>query len=138
MVYTYVVGDLLHRGHRQALRQAKALGDYLVVGVLTDEAVATYKRAPIIPLDERFEGIEELPYVDEAVVQDSLDPIENLEKFKPDILAHGDDWDEHFPGADYMRSIGKRAIRTRYYPFQSTTKIIEKIQRLCPVRGREE
>ena len=126
-VYAYVVGDLLHRGHRQALRQAKALGDYLIVGVLTDEAVASYKRKPFIPLDERLEGIEELPYVDEVIVQHSLDPTENLKKLDVDIVVHGDDWSEHFPGADYMRSIGKQAIRTRYYPHQSTTKIIEKI-----------
>ena len=127
-VYAYVVGDLLHRGHRQALRQAKALGDYLIVGVLTDEAVEAYKRKPIIPLDERLEGIEELPYVDEVIVQHSLDPTENLKKLDVDIVVHGDDWSEDFPGADYMRSIGKQAIRTKYYPHQSTTKIIKKIQ----------
>lgn len=128
IVYTYVVGDLLHRGHRQALKQAKALGDYLIVGVLTDEATAAYKHWPIIPFDERMEGIEELPYVDRVVTQYNIDPTENLKKLDVDILTHGDDWDENFPGAEYMRNIGKRAIRTKYYPYQSTSKIIEKIK----------
>ena len=131
-VYATAVGDLLHRGHRRALKQAKALGDYLIVGVLTDEAVAAYKRKPIIPLDERLEGIEELPYVDDVIIQDSIDPTENLMILDPDILTHGDDWGENFPGAEYMRSIGKQVIRTKYYKEQSTTKIIEKI------RGRLE
>ncbi len=129
VVYAYVVGDLLHRGHRQALKQAKALGDYLIVGVLTDEATEAYKRRPIISLAERMEGIEELPYVDEVIIQFDVDPTENLKKLpQVDIVVHGDDWDENFPGAEYMRSIGKKAIRTKYYPYQSTTMIINKIK----------
>jgi len=127
-VYAYVVGDLLHFGHLKALQQAKALGDYLIVGVLTDEAVKTYKRWPIIPFEERLELVANLKCVDEVVRQDTLDPTENLKKLDVDIVVHGDDWDEDFPGAAYMRSIGKKAIRTAYYKGQSTTDIIERIQ----------
>jgi len=127
-IYAYVVADLLHLGHLKALQQAKALGDYLIVGVLTDEAVVAYKRWPVIPFEERLELVANLKCVDETVRQDTLDPIGNLKKLDVDIVVHGDDWDEDFPGAAYMRSIGKKAIRTAYYQGQSTTKIIERIQ----------
>jgi len=129
-VYAYVVADLLHLGHLKALQQAKALGGYLIVGVLTDEAVVAYKRWPVIPFEERLELVANLKCVDEVVRQDTLDPTENLKKLDVDIVVHGDDWDEDFPGAAYMRSIGKRAIRTAYYKGQSTTEIIEKISEI--------
>ena len=127
-VYAYVAGDLWHVGHKKALHQAKALGDYLVVGVLTDEAIKAYKREPVIPFEERIELVFDSKAVDEVILQDNVDPTENLKKLDIDILVHGDDWDNDFPGAAYMRSIGKKAIRTAYYKYQSTTQIIERIQ----------
>ena len=126
-VYAFVVGDLLHLGHLKSLQQAKALGDYLIVGVLTDEATIAYKRKPVIPFEERIELVANLKCVDDVVEQESIDPTDNLRVLEPDIVVHGDDWDENFPGAEYMRSIGKRAIRTKYFAGQSTTKIIDKI-----------
>ncbi len=131
-VYTYVVADLIHTGHLKCLQQARALGDYLIVGVLTDEATATYKRQPIIPFEERLEMVRNVKCVDEAVRQSSLDPIKNIKKYKPDIITHSHGLDEKFPGNDvegYMEKIGKKAIRTKYYQGQSTTMIIEKIKR---------
>ena len=124
VIYAYVVGDLLHIGHLRALQQAKALGDYLIVGVLTDRAVEVYKRKPIIPFLERIEMVRNLKCVDWVVEQDDVDPTENLRVLDPDIVVHGDDWDENFPGAEYMRSIGRQAVRTKYFPYQSTTEII--------------
>ncbi len=128
-IYTYVAGDLLHVGHLRAMQQAKALGDYLIVGVLTDEAIEKYKRKPIIPFDERAELFASLKCVDRVVMQEDVDPTENLKVLRPDVLVHGDDWEEDFPGAKYMRSIGGKVIRTKYYQAQSTTKIIEQIRR---------
>lgn len=130
-VFTYVVGDLFHLGHLRCLQQAKALGDKLIVGVLTDEAVAAYKRIPVIPFEERIEIIRNIACVDFAVKQEDVDPTETLKRIallQIDIVVHGDDWEENFPGAEYMRSIGKKAIRTKYYKGQSTTKIIDKIK----------
>ena len=129
-VYAYVSGDLLHIGHLKALQQAKALGDYLIVGVITDEGIAAYKRVPVIPFEERIELIRNIKCVDEVIKQDSLDPTDNLKSTKADIVVHGDDWDENFLGASYMRSIGKKAIRTSYYKGLSTTDIIERIKNL--------
>jgi len=127
-VYAYVVGDLWHIGHKRALHQAKSLGDYLIVGVLTDEATIAYKRQPVIPFEERIELVADSKAVDEVIRQDSLDPTENLRMLGDvDIVVHGDDWDRNFPGAEYMRGIGKQAIRTRYYLERSTTQIIQQI-----------
>ena len=128
VVYTYVVADLFHIGHLRMLKQAKALGDYLIVGVLTDEAVVAYKRLPVIPFNERIEIISAIKYVDLAVKQESLDPTDNLKRFKVDILSHSDDWDEHFPGSRYMTQMGKKVVLTKYYHGQSTTKIIRKVK----------
>jgi len=135
VVYAFMVGDLFHIGHLKALQQAKALGDYLIVGVITDEGVTAYKRQPIIPLKERLEIIRNIKCVDEVIVQEGLDPTPNLMRYKPsavpDILVHGDDWSEDFPGSDYMKSIGKLAVRTKYWLDQSTTKIIKEIVGGC-------
>jgi len=128
LVYAFVSGDLVHVGHRRALQQAKDLGDYLIVGVITNAGIEAYKRCPVIPFCERLEMIQHLDCVDLAVKQDSLDPVPNLIKYQPDIVVHGDDWKNDFPGAEYMRSIGKKALRTKYYGGQNTTKIIEEIK----------
>ena len=131
-VYAYVCADLIHVGHKRALEQAKMLGDILIVGVLTDDAIIAYKRKPIIPFDERLEMVQALRCVDFAVKQTTLDPTENLMRIQPDIVVHGDDWGDDFPGAEYMRSIGKKAIRIKYTSGISTTEIIERIkQRYC-------
>ena len=127
-VYTYVSGDLPHIGHLRALYQAKALGDYLVVGVLTDEAIMAYKRKPVMPFAERLEMFASLKPVDEVVPQYDVDPTENLKRMPDvDVLVHGDDWGEDFPGAAYMRSVGKKAVLTKYYIGQSTSKIMAEI-----------
>jgi len=129
-VYAFVAGDLLHIGHLRALQQAKALGNYLIVGVLTDEAIKAYKRKPFIPFEERIELFANLKCVDEVVAQHNVDPTDNLRSLpQVDILVHGDDWNENFLGVEYMRQTGRKAIRTKYYPHQSTTKIISKIIR---------
>jgi len=133
-VYTFVVGDLFHVGHLRALKDAKALGDYLVVGVLTDHAVESYKRTPVMPFEERLELISELaPIVDEVVPQYSKDPTDNLKKLGDiDILAHGDDWGENYDGSEYMRSIGKKAVTFAYHQgVPSSTKLINTIYRRC-------
>jgi len=126
IVYTYVVADLFHIGHLKVLQQAKELGDYLIVGVLTDEAVMGYKRKPIIPFDERLEIVKNIKCVTDAIRQDDVDPTEPTETIKcllvkPDILTHGDDWDDNFPGAEYMRSIGKKAQTVKYIKGRPTS-----------------
>ena len=125
VVYTFVVGDFFHIGHIRAIEDAHKMGDVLIVGVLTDEAVASYKRTPVMKFWERMEIVRNLKNVDLVVPQDSKDPTENLKILRPDIVCHADDWGEDFEGAEYMRSIGKEAKTFGYHrEVRSTTEII--------------
>lgn len=90
-VYICFSTDILHNGHLIILKKAAALGE-VTVGLLTDEAVASFKHYPLIPLEERIQMFESIKGVSRVVVQDSLDYSDILRKLKPDIVVHGDDW----------------------------------------------
>ncbi len=91
-VFVDMVGDLFHAGHVSFLRAARELGDQLVVGVLSDETVAAYKRRPIMTLAERVAVIEACRHVDE-VIADSPHRVtrEFLEEHRLSLVVHGDD-----------------------------------------------
>ena len=89
--YVAISTDLFHSGHVNIINQAAKLGK-VTVGVLTDEAIATYKRPPILGITERTEILSNFKNVDTVVVQSSLDYTENLRKYKPEYVVHGDDW----------------------------------------------
>ena len=93
-VYVDMVGDLFHAGHVALLRAARELGDHLVVGVLSDETAAAYKRRPIMTLAERVAVIEACRYVDE-VIPDAPDPLtpDFLREHDLALVVHGDDLD---------------------------------------------
>lgn len=90
-VYIAISADILHHGHINLIKKAAELGD-LTVGVLTDEAIATYKRLPVLDFDERCFIINNISGVKEVIPQDTLDYTDNLEKLRPDYVVHGDDW----------------------------------------------
>lgn len=85
--------DLVHPGHLNIIKKASELGD-LTIGLLTDSAIASYKRLPYLEYEQRKAVIENLKGVKEVVAQDSLDYTDNLIKLKPDYVVHGDDWKE--------------------------------------------
>lgn len=90
-VYMAFSTDILHSGHIALIRRAARLGK-LIVGVLTDEAVITYKRYPLLPFAERKAMLESITGVWKAVAQESLSYADNLKKYHPDFVVHGDDW----------------------------------------------
>jgi len=92
-VYLAMSADVIHHGHINLIERASELGD-ITVGVLTDEAIASYKRFPLLPLPERMKIISNLKHVKKVVVQDTIDYEKNLRLLKPDYVAHGDDWRE--------------------------------------------
>lgn len=92
-VYVGMSADLIHPGHLNVLRKASELGR-VVVGLLTDEAIASYKRLPYLTFEQRKEIIQNIKGVDEVVEQRTLDYTENLRILKPDFVVHGDDWKE--------------------------------------------
>lgn len=92
-VYIAISADILHHGHINLIKKASEYGE-LIVGVLTDDAVATYKRLPVLDYNERSFIIENIAGVKKVVPQTTLDYSDNLEKYKPDFVFHGDDWKE--------------------------------------------
>lgn len=90
-VYVGMSADLVHPGHMNILKEASKLGD-IVVGLLTDSAIASYKRLPMMDYKQRKSIIENIKGVKEVISQDTLDYRPNLEKLKPDFVVHGDDW----------------------------------------------
>ena len=90
-VYVGMSADMLHHGHINLLKEAAKYGE-VTVGLLTDKAIASYKRLPYLTYDERKAVIAELKGVAKVVPQETLDYRPNLEVLKPDIVVHGDDW----------------------------------------------
>lgn len=127
-VYIAGVWDTFHIGHLNILQRAKALGDFLVVGVLTDEATERYKPRTIIRQKDRLEIVKAIKYVDMAFFQKDTDPTKNgeLQYFNPDILIHADDWD-YVPGQDWMLEKQKTVMLLPYTPNISSTLIRERI-----------
>ena len=90
-VYMCFSTDMVHSGHIEIIKKAAKLGK-LIVGVLTDEAVMSYKRFPLLSFDDRKNMFENIKGVDRVVTQDTLSYKKNLEKLRPDYVVHGDDW----------------------------------------------
>lgn len=90
-VYMCFSTDMIHSGHIAIIRKAEKLGK-LIVGVLSDEAVVSYKRFPLLPFDERKTMFENITGVWRVVEQNTLSYKENLLKYKPTYVVHGDDW----------------------------------------------
>ena len=131
IVYAYVCGDILHRGHLLHLKNCKKMGDILVVGVLTDEAVMEKKSKPIMSFEERLELIGSLECVDVAMPQDEYTPWKNVRNIKPDILMESESHDEGVlkGSQEAVDSIGARMIIAPYYSSQSSTRIKNKIKK---------
>lgn len=91
LVYVPMSADIIHPGHINILREAKKLGR-VMVGLFSDEAISSYKPAPMMDYEQRKIVVESLKYVDEVVKQDTRDYEANLRRFKPDIMIHGTDW----------------------------------------------
>ena len=129
LVYWYCVCDIIHRGHLEALKNAKALGDRLVVGVLTDEAVMEKKPRPVVPFEARMEVVRNLRFVDAVVAQDEYSPVKNAIKIGVDVLAESDSH-EHVTEKfrRFMESKGVRVVTYPYFPGYSSTGIKEKIR----------
>ena len=91
VVYVGMSADIIHPGHLNIIKEAQKHGE-VIVGLLTDEAIASYKRVPYMTFDQRREVIESLKGVSRVVPQTTLDYVPNLESLKPDFVVHGDDW----------------------------------------------
>lgn len=127
-VYIGMSADLIHTGHLNIINEAKKYGD-VIVGVLTDKAIASYKRLPFLSIDERKTIVENIKGVSEVVLQETLDYVPNLKKIKPDFVVHGDDWRTGPQRETRERVIrvldewGGKLIEPEYTPGISSTRL---------------
>ncbi len=121
-----MVADLFHYGHMNFLRTAREHGDYLLVGIHSDEVVRNYKRAPILSMDERIASVASCRYVDEVIPDAPLTVTrEWIERHEIDLVVHGDDFTEEQYKLCYGTPIEMGIFRTvTYTPGISTSEII--------------
>lgn len=90
-VYVGMSADLVHPGHLNVIKEAEKLGE-VIIGLLTDKAIASYKRLPFMTYEQRKIIVENIKGVSQVVPQETLDYVPNLREIKPDFVVHGDDW----------------------------------------------
>ncbi|MDP5199628.1 adenylyltransferase/cytidyltransferase family protein [Flavobacterium sp. DG2-3] len=124
IIYTSGTFDMFHSNHLKMIKYARGLGEVLIVGVSSDELVCSYKKAPIIPFEERLSILEALKYPDIVIPQRSLDHTELVKNLNIDAFVVGDDWVGKY---DYLRDLG---IEVFYFPYGdgvSSSKLKEDI-----------
>lgn len=121
--------DLIHPGHINIINKAKKLGK-VIVGLLTDEAIASYKRVPLLNYQQRKMIVEGISGVHKVVSQETLDYVPNLKKIKPNYVVHGDDWKTGIQKKTRERVIkvlnewGGKLVEPKYTPDISSTQLL--------------
>lgn len=131
-VYVAMCADLIHHGHINILNEARKLGD-ITVGLLSDQAIASYKRIPLLSYDQRKKIVENIKGVKEVVVQETLDYIPNLKRLKPDYVVHGTDW-KHGVQKEVRKMVietikqwGGMLVEPEYTSNISSTQLVDKV-----------
>jgi cytidyltransferase-like protein len=130
IIYTAGVWDMLHRGHLNILWESKKLGDILVVGVVSDCGCMAYKN--IMPTQNsqyRTRQIRSLGFVDVVEIQATTDPTPLLERYRPDVMTHGDDWTELREGQETIRRLGIDWRLIPYTPGISSTELRKRMRK---------
>lgn len=132
IVYSPVTADLFHYGHLRLLENANTLGDFHICGVVTDEAIKSYKKGPIAGLKERMAIVSALRCIDMVVSQKNLDPTENLKQIHQQfknaklILVCGSNWKKVL-GSKFIKKINGEVVQPSFYEKLSTENIVKKI-----------
>ena len=132
-VYIGMSADIIHPGHLNIIKEGAKLGK-VTVGVLTDEAIASYKRLPYLDYEQRKIIVENIKNVEKVIPQKTLDYVPNLLIEKPDFVVHGDDWKEGTQKVTRQRVIdtikewGGKLIDLPYTQGISSTTLNEKIK----------
>jgi D-beta-D-heptose 7-phosphate kinase/D-beta-D-heptose 1-phosphate adenosyltransferase len=130
VVFTNGCFDILHAGHTRYLREARKMGDALILALNSDSSVRSIKgpMRPIVPEAERAEVVAALDSVDYVTVFDELTPLELIEFLRPDVIVKGGDWAEKdIVGAETVRKWGGRVAIMPEIEGASTTNIIDKV-----------
>ena len=130
VVFTNGCFDILHVGHIQYLKEARKLGDTLIVALNTDKSVQKMKgkNRPIVSQNERAEVLASLECVDFVTFFDEDTPLKTLKLLKPDIIVKGGDWPiEKMVGKNVVEKYGGKAVSLNFVEGKSTSNIIKKI-----------
>lgn len=134
-VYVGMSADMIHPGHLNIIHEACKLGS-VTVGVLTDAAIASYKRLPYLTYEQRAEIVSNIKGVDHVVPQTTLDYVPNLRELKPDFVVHGDDWKEGVQAKTRQRIIeamaewGGKVIDIPYTQGISSTAMNQRLKEI--------
>jgi len=127
-VYVGMSADLIHPGHLSIIGVARELGD-ITVGLLTDEAIASYKRLPFMSYEQRKIVVENIRGVTNVIPQTTLDYTQNLLDVKPDYVVHGDDWKDGIQSSvrdrvvEVLKQWGGELIEPKYTEGISSTRL---------------
>ena len=133
VVYVGLAADILHEGHMNILKKASNYGK-VTVGLLTDQAISSYKRFPHLNFKQRYSVIKNIKYVSKVIPQDTLDYRKNLNLIKPDFVVHGDDWKSGIQKKtrqDVLKTIKRwngKLIEPKYTKNISSSIVKEKIR----------
>ena len=133
VVFTNGCFDLLHAGHVRYLFQARAMGDFLVLGLNSDQSVKSLDKGsdrPLVPQDQRAEVMAGLAAVEAVVIFDEETPARLIETVKPDVLVKGGDWPvESIVGADFVQARGGEVHSIPLVQGLSTTNLAKRIRK---------
>ena len=132
IVYVGMAADILHKGHINLLNEASKYGR-VIVGLLNDDAIKSYKREPIINYENRYIVMNSIKMVDDIIEQKTHDYTDNLRLLKPNYVVHADDWIEgqsvvRKKVIDVLSEFNGKLIEVPYTQGISTTDIINKIK----------
>ncbi|MDD3692599.1 MAG: phosphoenolpyruvate mutase [Oscillospiraceae bacterium] len=134
-VYIAVSADIIHNGHLNIIEQGARLGK-VIIGILTDEVIATYKRLPILDFETRKKIFENIKQVSKVVKQDSLSYAKNLRELKPDYVVHGDDWKTGIQSTirdEVIEVLGEYGGELVEFPYTKGVSATEIDERLRPI-----
>ena len=132
-VYLGMSADLIHPGHINVIKEAAKFGE-VTIGLLTDAAIASYKRIPYMTFDQRKIMACNIKGVKHVIVQETLSYVKNIRTLKPDYVVHGDDWREGVQSKtrqevlDVLAEYGGELIEVSYTPGISSTMLHELVR----------
>ena len=139
IVFTNGCFDIIHAGHISYLKKAKEMGDYLVVGLNSDESVNRIKgeKRPINSENDRALVLSALYFVDCVIIFNEDTPEQLIRSIKPKILVKGADWKgKNVAGCDFVKSYGGECVFIQLLKNRSTTSIVKKIvERYCKAKS---
>ena len=135
LVYVGLSADILHEGHINIIQTAKKFGD-VIVGLLTDQAIASYKNIPQLSYKQREIILKNIKLIKKVIPQKTLDYTYNLNLIRPDFVVHGDDWKNSIQKPVRLKVIktlkkwGGKLIEPKYTKNISSTEIKDKISNI--------